>query len=236
MKDNMLLFNIVRPVVQIGVVLFGVDLAFHTEGRLSKAYVGFCGNALTLVARGAVAVVGAIMGADAAVIALSTIGFGAAALGIVCAVKQLTSNIEKISMGTPTINEGHKADIGEPRKLIKTHNIDKEDNDGLDINMVKTLLAAGFNVEKKKILKADAIEASKEISSFKINAIEYVLEHNNQAKSALNAVNNLKIEVGLVELISKTIDCLTAQPDEIIANLNGICGEAGSWYHANADF
>ncbi|MGB4191221.1 MAG: ankyrin repeat domain-containing protein [Rickettsiales bacterium] len=111
--------------------------------------------------------------------------------------------------------------------------VNEENNNGfspLDIaiqkgsmNIVQLLLAVGAHTKIDNF--KDEIEIENEIIKFKLNPIKYILQGNNEAKFALEAIHNL--EYNFVELrdeLQKVEYCLIAQPSGVIENLNAICG------------
>lgn len=68
------------------------------------------------------------------------------------------------------------------------------------------------------------------IKSFKQDKIKFIFNHNNQAKFALKALENIKDEFNFNSLSANEIKCLSDLPEGIIDNLNAICGENGSYY------
>lgn len=106
-----------------------------------------------------------------------------------------------------------------------------------DIVMAKLLLASGatsLHFHKPKMM-VGAPFIAKEYDFFIQDPIKYILEHNEDAKLALNALVELETHtqahvMHLFPKIEQTKDCLTKQMVGIIEDLNAICGENGSYY------
>jgi hypothetical protein len=76
----------------------------------------------------------------------------------------------------------------------------------------------------------------KEVKAYNNNPIKYILEHNEEAKFAFNALKNLEPQTHLAKLlpeILKVENCLAAQPEGIIEELNAICGDNGLYYDSS---
>ena len=106
-----------------------------------------------------------------------------------------------------------------------------------DNEIVKILLAAGADTkikyQGKTLLEWNpSKEITSEIKKFDKDPVKYILQHNEQAKFALNAIHKVEhhsqLKSNLLSKILQTEECLEAQNQEIILHLNDLCGINGS--------
>jgi hypothetical protein len=88
---------------------------------------------------------------------------------------------------------------------------------------------------KVKKVNSNSKNIAIEIELYNKNPIEYMLTHYEEAVLAYIALKNLEPQSHLIELlpeILKVENCLEAQPEGIIEDLNAICVENGSYYNS----
>ncbi len=106
------------------------------------------------------------------------------------------------------------------------HLITKYEN--TEVVRVFLTLGANSNVEYSKFSST-----ATEIELYNKNPIKYILKNSEDTKLALYALKNLESQAHLSIFLPKILkaqDCLMAQAESVIDNLNSICGEDGSYY------